>query len=69
MKNTNSAKTTIQPSDKSQAESPSTAEQSEQSSSSPQLDNSTQSIEIGGRKGPEPTRFGDWEKNGRCIDF
>ena len=25
--------------------------------------------EIGGRKGPEPTRFGDWEKNGRCIDF
>jgi hypothetical protein len=25
--------------------------------------------EIGGRQGPEPTRFGDWEKNGRCIDF
>ena len=25
--------------------------------------------EIGGRKGPEPTRFGDWEKNCRCIDF
>lgn len=25
--------------------------------------------EHGGRKGPEPTRFGDWEKNGRCIDF
>jgi hypothetical protein len=26
--------------------------------------------EIGGRKdGTEPTRFGDWEKNGRCIDF
>jgi hypothetical protein len=25
--------------------------------------------EIGGVKGPEPTRFGDWEKNGRCIDF
>ena len=25
--------------------------------------------EIGGRKGPDPTRFGDWEKNGRCIDF
>lgn len=26
--------------------------------------------EIGGRKdGLEPTRFGDWEKNGRCIDF
>jgi hypothetical protein len=26
-------------------------------------------VEIGGRVGPEPTRFGDWEKNGRCIDF
>ena len=26
--------------------------------------------EFGGRKdGTEPTRFGDWEKNGRCIDF
>jgi hypothetical protein len=25
--------------------------------------------EVGGRPGPEPTRFGDWEKNGRCIDF
>jgi len=25
--------------------------------------------EIGGRNGPEPTRFGDWEKNGRCVDF
>jgi len=25
--------------------------------------------EINGRNGPEPTRFGDWEKNGRCIDF
>jgi hypothetical protein len=25
--------------------------------------------EIGGRVGPEPTRYGDWEKAGRCIDF
>jgi hypothetical protein len=25
--------------------------------------------EFGGPEGPEPTRFGDWEKNGRCIDF
>jgi hypothetical protein len=25
--------------------------------------------EIGGRNGPDPTRFGDWEKAGRCIDF
>ena len=25
--------------------------------------------EIGGPPGPEPTRYGDWEKAGRCIDF
>ena len=25
--------------------------------------------EIGGPKGPEPTRYGDWEQNGRCSDF
>jgi hypothetical protein len=25
--------------------------------------------EIGGPPGPEPTRFGDWERKGRCIDF
>jgi hypothetical protein len=25
--------------------------------------------EIGGPKGPEPTRYGDWEVNGRCSDF
>jgi hypothetical protein len=22
-----------------------------------------------GPRGPEPTRFGDWERNGRCFDF
>jgi len=25
--------------------------------------------EIGGPPGPEPTRYGDWERAGRCIDF
>ncbi|WP_446811847.1 DUF1674 domain-containing protein [Methylomonas sp. 2BW1-5-20] len=25
--------------------------------------------EINGPKGPEPTRFGDWERKGRCVDF
>ncbi|HTW29195.1 MAG TPA: DUF1674 domain-containing protein [Acetobacteraceae bacterium] len=25
--------------------------------------------EIGGPSGPDPTRYGDWERNGRCIDF
>lgn len=25
--------------------------------------------EVGGPKGAEPTRYGDWERKGRCIDF
>ncbi len=25
--------------------------------------------EIGGPSGPEPTRYGDWERNGICVDF
>jgi hypothetical protein len=25
--------------------------------------------EEGGPKGPEPTRFGDWERDGRAVDF
>jgi hypothetical protein len=29
----------------------------------------SQTDEIGGRKGLDPVRYGDWEKNGRCIDF
>lgn len=28
-----------------------------------------QEPEIGGPKGPEPTRYGDWTVKGRCIDF
>lgn len=25
--------------------------------------------EVDGPKGPEPTRYGDWEQKGRCTDF
>ena len=25
--------------------------------------------EVGGRQGPDPTRYGDWEKNGIASDF
>lgn len=25
--------------------------------------------ELGGRKGPEPVRYGDWEKKGLAVDF
>jgi hypothetical protein len=27
------------------------------------------SPEVGGREGPEPTRYGDWEVGGICTDF
>ena len=30
---------------------------------------SQQKKEIGGPQGPEPTRYGDWEKKGICYDF
>ena len=33
------------------------------------VDKNKKPKEIGGIKGPNPTRYGDWEKNGRCIDF
>ena len=39
----------------------STGESSGESSGKPK--------EIGGPSGPEPTRYGDWERNGICVDF
>ncbi|MFM8341398.1 MAG: DUF1674 domain-containing protein [Methylomonas sp.] len=30
---------------------------------------SIQTPEINGRNGLDPTRYGDWENQGRCIDF
>ena len=36
---------------------------------SSKLNSKVETKEYGGRAGLEPTRFGDWEKNGRCIDF
>jgi hypothetical protein len=56
-------------------ENPSVAKDSEVSRSSESVGGAAseaedqKSREIGGYKGAEPTRFGDWEKNGRCIDF
>lgn len=35
----------------------------------PPLARLTPAAEIGGQAGPEPTRYGDWERNGRCTDF
>lgn len=28
-----------------------------------------QAPELGGRDGPEPVRYGDWERNGIAVDF
>jgi hypothetical protein len=36
---------------------------------SPDRQSTAKPVETGGPRGPEPTRYGDWEKNGRCIDF
>ncbi|MDO4708788.1 MAG: DUF1674 domain-containing protein [Pseudomonadota bacterium] len=43
----------------------------EQAAEAVQVEQETGALprEIGGREGLEPTRYGDWEKNGRCIDF
>ena len=35
----------------------------------PVADDVPQPTETGGPKGPEPTRYGDWERKGRCSDF
>ena len=31
--------------------------------------NQSRPVEVGGPTGLEPTRYGDWERGGRCIDF
>lgn len=46
----------------------------EDSAASPESTPSTAAVsqkpgEIGGPRGPEPTRYGDWESKGRCTDF
>jgi hypothetical protein len=42
---------------------------SEDEKPKPELPKPEKPKEIGGPKGPEPTRYGDWERNGRCSDF
>lgn len=32
-------------------------------------DSKEPAAEFGGRKGLEATRYGDWEMNGKCVDF
>jgi len=40
-----------------------------QPSAAPSAKPATRPVEIGGPSGPEPTRYGDWERNGRVSDF
>jgi hypothetical protein len=39
------------------------------SESEPAAKSESKPGEEGGPAGPEPTRYGDWERNGRCVDF
>ena len=54
---------------KSPTKSPSTAPNIARTSVAPKSPNDVEAGEIGGYDGPEPTRFGDWQHNGRCTDF
>ena len=54
---------------KSPSKSSSTAPNIGKASVAPKSSNDVKASEIGGYDGPEPTRFGDWEHNGRCTDF
>ncbi len=45
------------------------AAEPERESEKPAKKGKKRPVEIGGPKGREPTRYGDWEKNGRAIDF
>jgi hypothetical protein len=44
-------------------------EQAEKPATRPAGGEAPRPREIGGPKGPDPTRYGDWEIGGRCIDF
>ena len=56
------------------AQDPENKVNSDDSDKDPRPDDNLQDVanppkEIGGRGGLDPTRYGDWEKAGRCIDF
>ena len=46
-----------------------TVQQPAEPPADPAPDSQKRPREIGGPKGPEPTRYGDWEVGGRCTDF
>ena len=54
---------------KSPTKSQPTAPNSAKANATPRSPNVVKEGEIGGYDGPEPTRFGDWQHNGKCTDF
>lgn len=54
---------------KDEDKAPQTAEDPASVSADQQSGGDAETNEVGGPKGPEPTRYGDWERKGRCIDF
>ena len=51
---------------------PGAAEESQEPSTvtdEPDPEKNSRPVEIGGPSGLEPTRYGDWERKGRCVDF
>ncbi|WP_435103783.1 DUF1674 domain-containing protein [Arhodomonas sp. AD133] len=65
-------RTPVDPADH-RSESETTADETQSTGGTPEAVNwdepETWPREIGGQRGPEPTRYGDWERNGRCSDF
>ena len=51
------------------ADPPTTASDAATNREDNQADKDKPQTEHGGPKGLEPTRYGDWERNGRCTDF
>ena len=56
-------------SDKPSSDKPSSDVADDTCEQSDKTEAEAKAVEYGGPKGKEPTRYGDWEKNGRCIDF
>ncbi|KAG9448288.1 hypothetical protein H6P81_014416 [Aristolochia fimbriata] len=50
-----------------ESKAPDAGSEHEEEDYGPFVDNETG--EVGGPQGPEPTRYGDWERGGRCSDF
>lgn len=46
-----------------------TATQSPKEKKGSRIPGGAPQAETGGPDGPEPTRYGDWERKGRCVDF